>query len=507
MFDSTMFDAFISGLLLVLNPTTLPMLFVGVFVGFWVGILPGLGGPVTMALMLPFIFDMKPVEAFAFLLGMFAVTSTTGDITSILFGVPGEPDSAAVILDGHPMAKNGETGRALSAALMSSLVGAIVGAVILALIIPIVRPVVLALGSPEYFALAFLGIAFVASLSGGNILKGVLAAGVGLLIGMIGLDPQSGSPRYTFGKLELWNGVGLVPIAVGLFAIPEILELWVKGSSIAERRVGKLGGVWQGVVDTFVHWKLTLRGSAIGTLLGIIPGLGAAASQWVAYAHAVQSAEDKSRFGKGDVRGVLAPGACNNSRLGGALVPTIAFGLPASTSMAILLGAFQIKGLVPGPDMLTTKLDITFSLVWLIVLSNIITVAMCYLLLNQLVKITYVRGALLIPTLLLLVFFGAYADSNSLFDLGVALIFGIIGLVMVYLGWQRPPLILGLVLGPLIEKNLSISYGRYEFAFLSRPLVIVIIVATLLVTFYPLIQSAIDRRRGIKRHERVATEV
>jgi TctA family transporter len=221
----------------------------------------------------------------------------------------------------------------------------------------------------------------------------------------------------------------------------------------------------------------------------------------------VQTASDKSQFGKGDVRGVLAPGACNNSRLGGALVPTIAFGLPASTSMAILLGAFQIKGLVPGPDMLTTKLDITFSLVWLIVISNVVTVALCYLLLNQLVKITYVRGALLIPTLLLLVFFGAYADSNALFDIGIALIFGIIGLVMTYLGWQRPPLILGLVLGPLIEKNLSISYGRYQFAFFSRPLVVIIVVATLIVTFYPFIQSAIDRRRGITRRERVATEI
>lgn len=502
-----MLEAFVSGFLQVFSPTAFPMLIVGIAVGFWVGILPGLGGPVTMALMLPFIFDMKPVEAFSFLLGMFAVTSTTGDLTSILFGVPGEPDSAAVILDGHPMAKNGETGRALSAALMSSLVGAVFGAFILAATIPIVRPLVMALGSPEYFALAFLGIAFVASLSGGNVLKGVLAAGLGLLLGMVGLDPQSGAPRYAFGKLELWNGIGLVPVAVGIFAIPEIVELWVKGTSISTQRIGKLGGVWQGVVDTFVHWKLALRGSAIGTFLGIIPGLGAAASQWVAYAHAVQTAPDKDRFGKGDVRGVLAPGACNNSRLGGALVPTIAFGLPASTSMAILLGAFQIKGLVPGPDMLTTKLDITFSLVWLIVVSNVITVALCYLFLNQLVKITYVRGALLIPTLLLLVFFGAYADSNALFDIGMALAFGILGLIMVHLGWQRPPLILGLVLGPLIEKNLSISYGRYQFGFLSRPIVLFILISTLIVIFSPLIQKIIDKRRGVSRPQGVATEI
>jgi putative tricarboxylic transport membrane protein len=501
-----MIEAFISGLLQVFTWPTFPLMLVGIAVGFAVGILPGIGGPVALALMLPFVFTMSPVEAFAFLLGMLSVTATTGDITSVLFGVPGESISAAVVLDGHPMAKNGEAGRALGAALMSSLVGAVIGAFMLALAIPIVRPLVLSFGSPEFFALALLGITFVAALSGTNKLKGIIMGGVGLVFAMVGLDPQSGIQRYTFGQLTLWDGVGLVPVTVGLFAIPEIVDLWMKQSSIAEKRAGQIGGVWQGVKDTFIHWGITIRCSVLGTFVGIIPGLGGSAAQWVAYAHAVQSAPDKSRFGRGDVRGVLGPGAANNSKEGGNLIPTIAFGVPGSVSMAILLGAFLIQGLVPGPSMLTTNLALTFSFVWLIVISNIITVALCFLFLNQLVKITYIRSALLMPGLLLLVYLGSYADHNSLFDMGITLVFGTIGLLMVYLDWPRPPLILGLVLGTLIEKNLFVAYGRYEFGFLARPLVIAIFLVAVAVLVLPVLQEMFAKRLGFKEGVLVSEE-
>src|SRR5688500_4546869 len=228
-----MLQAFVDGLFLVLSWNTVSLMFVGIAIGFAVGILPGLGGPVTLALMLPFVFKMEAVEAFAFLLGMSAVTATTGDITSILFGIPGEATTASTIVDGHPMAKNGEAGRALGAALMSSLVGAVFGALALALAIPIVRPLVLAFGSPEYFMLAVLGLTFVASLSGDHLLKGLIAAGLGLMLATIGLDPVTGTQRFTFGQLFLWDGIGLVPITIGFFAIPEIIELAVQRSAIA----------------------------------------------------------------------------------------------------------------------------------------------------------------------------------------------------------------------------------------------------------------------------------
>ncbi len=496
-----LFQAFIDGLLQVFVWKTFFFMLIGIAIGFAVGILPGLGGPVTLALMLPFIFKMEAVEAFSFLLGMAAVTATTGDITSILFGIPGEAITASTIVDGHPMAKKGEGGRALGAALMSSLLGAIFGAFALALAIPIVRPLVLSIGSPEFFMLALLGVTFLASLSGGALVKGLTAAAIGLMIATVGIDPISGTERYTFGYLYLWDRISLVAATLGLFALPEIIDLSVKGTSIAQTTVGKLGGVMEGVKDTFRHWKLVLRCSAIGTYIGIIPGMGGSVSQWVAYAHAVQTSPDKERFGKGAVEGVLGPGAANNSNLGGGLVPTIAFGVPGNVTMAILLGAFIIQGLVPGPPMLLPAsqgghLTLTFSFVWIIVLSNIITVAICFLFLNQLARITEIRGSLVIPFLLLLVFLGGFATKNAFGDLVVVLIFGALGWVMVQLDWPRPPLLLGLVLGPLAENRLFLSTDNYGLSWLWFPSVLFLFVIILAGTFYPFYQRWRDRRKN-----------
>ena len=421
-----------TGLVAVFAWPTFGLMLVGVGIGFAVGILPGLGGPTTLALMLPFVFKMSPVEAFAFLLGMFAVTNTTGDITSILFGIPGEPTSAATIVDGHAMARNGEAGRALGAAMMSSLVGAVFGALVLGLAIPLVRPLVLTFGSPEFFMLALLGITFVAALSGEALLKGLIAGGLGLGLATIGLDPVTSTQRYTFGQLFLWDGIGLVPVTIGFYAIPEVIEMAVYGSSIARLPEGRLGSVWQGVRDTFRHWLLVLRCSAVGTFVAVIPGMGAATTQWLAYAHAVQSSRDRARFGRGAVEGVLAPGAANNSTLGGSLVTTVAFGVPASVGTAILMGAFLIQGLVPGPSMLTPApkghLAVTFAMVWTIVVANAITVLVCLFFMNQLARVTQIRGTLLVPLLLTLIYVGAFAEKNVFQDLGIVLLFGAPGL-------------------------------------------------------------------------------
>jgi TctA family transporter len=488
-----MLQAFVDGFFLVLSWNSFSLMLVGIAIGFAVGILPGLGGPVTLALMLPFVFKMDGVEAFAFLLGMSAVTATTGDITSILFGVPGEAITASTIVDGHPMAKKGEAGRALGAALMSSLVGAIFGALCLALAIPIVRPLVLSVTSPEFFMLTLLGVTFLATLSGDAVLKGLTAAAIGLQIATVGLDPISGIERYTFGTLYLWDGIRLVPATLGLFAIPELIDLAVKGTSIAETKIGKLGGVMQGVKDTFHHWKLVLRCSAIGAYIGVIPGMGGAVSQWVAYAHAVQTSPDKERFGKGAVEGVLGPGAANNSTIAGALVPTLAFGVPGSVTTAILLGAFIIQGLVPGPPMLQPEsqggsLSLTFSFVWILVLSNIITVTICFLFLNQLARITQVRGSLVIPFILLLIYLGGFAENNTFWDLFVVLFFGALGWIMVKLDWARPPLLLGLVLGSLAENTLFLSTDNYGAAWLWFPSVLFIGAIILAGLFYPIFQ-------------------
>lgn len=493
-----MIEALLEGLDIALSWPTLGFVLLGMTIGYAVGILPGLGGAVTMAIALPFTFGMAAQDAIAFLIGITAVNETSGDITSILFGVPGEATTAATVVDGHPMAKRGEAGRALGAALSSSMVGALIGAVTLALIIPVVRPVVLSFGSPEFFMMTLLGITFVATLSGGNPLKGLLAAALGFLLAMVGMDPQAGVTRATFGRLELWDGIGIVTVAIGLFAIPEIIDLAVRGTSIANNATARVSGVLDGVKDTFRHMGLCIRSSMIGTVLGVMPGLGGAVGQWIAYAHAVQSSPHRERFGKGAIEGVIGPSSANNSKDGGELIPMVAFGIPSGVSTAILLGALILHGIVPGPDMLTKHLALTFSMVWILIITNLICVPLSLLFINQLVKITYVRGNLVIPFVLILVFFGAYAEKNALFDIGITLIFGALGWVMVQAGWPRPPLILGLVLGKIMERYLFLSVNRYGAEWLERPLVIAFGVIAVVVLTFSIWREIKDRRESIK---------
>lgn len=500
-----MFDAFINGLFLILQLKPFLYMLLGATIGFWVGILPGLGGGTTLALMLPFIYKMTPPEAIAFLLGMHSVCATTGDITSILFGIPGEATTVATIIDGHAMAKKGEAGRALGAVLMSSLVGALFGAFFLALSIPVVRPLVLAFGSPEMFMVIIIGLTCISALSGQGkrgLLLGMLSGGFGLLCSMIGQDPQAGILRFTFGQLYLWTGLPLIPVVVGFFAIPEIIDLAVRGKAIAgELPPGNLQkGVMEGIKDTFRHFWLTVRCSLLGVMIGMLPGLGGGIAQWVSYAHAVQSAktpEERAGFGKGDIRGVLGPGAANNSKEGGGLIPTVAFGVPTAPGMAILLGAFLLMGIVPGPDMLTKHLTLTFSLVWTIVLSNIIVVTVSLLFIQNLANLTMIRGGILIPFLLLLTFIGGYTANNNIADLFVVLVFGGIGYLMVRFGWPRPPFILGYILGDIAEIYLYISTSRYGILWLTRRGVIILFIIAVSVALYPFLQGRIFKRKEV----------
>ncbi len=502
-----MFDALVAGLLILFHVKAFLYLLIGAFIGYWVGILPGIGGATTLALMMPFIYKMTPQEAFPFLLGMHSVVQTAGDITSVLFGVPGEATTVAIILDGHSMAKRGEAGRALGAALMSAFIGALFGAVFLMAAIPIIRPLVLSFGSPEMFMVIVLGLTCISTLSGHgarSVLVGLMCACLGFTFSMVGQDPQAGIARFTFGWLYLFSGVPLIPLVVGLFAIPEIVDLAVRGTSIAGDLPagGKIGkGVMEGVKDTFRNFFLTFRCSMIGTFIGILPGLGGAVAQWVAYAHATQSAktpEERAGFGKGDVRGIIGPGAAN-SKEGAGLIPTVAFGIPSSTGMAVMLGAFFLLGIVPGPDMLTRYLPLTFSMVWTIIIANILVVAASLLLINHLASMTTIRGTLIIPFVLLLTFIGGYTASNDLGDLILTLLSGGLGYLMVRYGYPRPPFILGFILGRLAESYFYISTTRYDADWLMRPKVIVIFFLAVGVALYPFYQA-----RRLKRKQEVA---
>ena len=408
----------------------------------------------------------------------------------MLFGIPGTTGSAATILDGHPLAKQGQAGRAFGAAYTASLLGGIAGAVLLAVSIPVLRPVILYLGSPELLAICIFGLSMVTVLSGKAPLRGMAAAGLGLMVAMVGSDPQTGTMRWTFGTFYLWDGLPLVPVTLGLFALPELADLAIARRSIGgDARVDTRSGQLQGIRDTLHHWWLVLRCSWLGAALGAVPGLGAAVIDWLAYGHALKTEKDTGRFGEGDIRGVIASESSNNAKEGGALVPTLAFGVPGSASMAILLGPFMMHGLVPGPRMLTDNLEFTYSIVWSIALANVLGAGLCLAFSNQLARVATIRMGLLLPVVLAIIFLGAFQGSRQWGDLYVLLGFGVFGWIMKRQGWPRPPLILGVVLGDIVERYLFISVGRYEWAWLTRPLVVVLFALAVFGLLRPLVHN------------------
>jgi len=469
-------NAILEGLALVAAWPANGLLLLGILLGLFLGAVPGLGGMVGFSLLLPFTFGMEPAGAFALLLGMYAVTTTSDTLTSVLIGVPGSGAGAATVVDGYPMTQKGQAMRALGAAYTSSAIGGVLGALVLVASLPLIRPLIVSFGPPEFFMLGGLGLTMVGALSGRSIVRGLAAAMLGLLFATVGYSTQGGVARYTFEHIYLFDGLKIVPVVLGLFAIPEIIDLSRRGSSIAKSGDASetAGQMWQGIKDALTYRWLLLRGSLIGIYVGFLPGVGASVADWVAYGHAVQSAKDKSQFGKGDVRGIIAPEAANNSVKGSDLVPTIAFGIPGSAPMAILLGAFLIHGLQPGPMMLTTNISFTYSLMWTLMIANVIGALLLMLWSRQLAKLTFVRGQLLVPAIFLFAFMGAWMETNQLGDWITLLGFGMLGLWMKSANWPRPPVILGFVLGPIMERNLDLSTQVLGWAWYGRPWVIVI---------------------------------
>jgi TctA family transporter len=486
---------------IMMEPHRLMFLALGCIMGLVLGIVPGIGGLAGTAMLLPFTFTMDPYSAFALLLGLGATTATGDPIPAVLFGVPGGAASAATVLDGFPMAKRGEAGRALSAAYMSSLMGGIFGALLLAISIPILRPVMLFIGSPELLAFSILGISMVAVLSGNAPLRGITAGCFGIMLAMIGTDPQTGTLRWTMDSLYLWDGLPLVPLLLGVFALPELCDLLIARVAISsDTSTGNIyKGQWQGVKDCFKNWWLILRCSWIGGGIGSIPGISASVVDWLAYGHALKTEKGASAtFGKGDVRGVIASESSNNAKEGGALVPTIAFGVPGSATMAILLGAFLIHGLVPGPDMLTKNLSITYSMVWSVALANILGAGLCYAFSPQFARIATLRYTLILPAVLGIVYIGAFEASRQWGDLITLLFFGLVGWIMKQAKWPRPPLILGVVLGDTIERYMFISIERYGLSWMLRPIVALLFLMAIVGLVRPLL-SDIRRQGGLRK--------
>lgn len=494
-----MFEAVLAGLVSVVAWPAIGWLALGVMIGLYFGAVPGLSGLVGMAILLPFTFGMEPVSAFAFLLGMFAVTTTSDTIASVLLGIPGTAASQATILDGYPMAMRGEAARAFGAAFTVSAVGGLLGAVMLGLSIPIVKPLILSFAQPEFFLLGLLGLAMVGSLSGGSMIKGLIAALFGLTLSYVGYSVTGGTPRYWMGMTYLLDGIPLIPIVLGLFALPEVLDLAIRDSSISRvPRDQAKSSILDGVRDAVRNWWLVIRSTAIGVYVGMLPGLGGSIVDWVAYGHVVQSSRDKSQFGKGDVRGVIAPETANNAMKGGALIPTVAFGIPGSASMAILLGALLIQGLQPGPQMLTTNLNITFSMMWTLVIANVAGAVLLMMWGSQISKVTFLRGHLIVPVVCMFVFMGAWLANNSPGDLAALLIFGMVGYLMKQGGIPRPPLVLGFILGPIMEDALHITMSGYTGAELAQRPISMVILACVILTIGFAARAALRRHRTRK---------
>ncbi len=478
---------------LILQPVVLGYLVMGVLMGLCIGVFPGLGGIAGLSLLLPFMFGMDPILGLALMVGMVAVVPTSDTFASVLMGIPGSSASQATVLDGFPMAKKGMAARALSAAFASSLFGGLVGAAFLTVFILIARPIVLEFRTPELLMVTIFGLSMVGILAGRVAIKGIVAAGLGMMIGTIGEGASSGDLRmssYDFPYLT--DGLKLVIVGLGIFAIPEIIALLRQDRAISEET--QLGGGWiDGVRDWFANIWLSVRCSIIGVIVGVIPGLGGSVVDWIAYGHAVQTTKDKSGFGNGEVRGVIGPESSNNAKEGGGLVPTLLFGIPGSGSMAIFIGAIALLGsgqIEVGPAMLQNNLDITYSIVWLLALANVVGTVICIAASGGIAKLTTIRFALLAPFLFMIISFAAFQSGQNLMDLVALFGIGLLGILMRRFDWSRPAFLIGFVLSDPAEtyanQAVQIASSRFRESFgagldyIFTPIVIVLLIITVI---------------------------
>ncbi len=469
-------DPLLTALTEIMQPTRLLMLATGTIAGLVIGVIPGLGGIFGMALLVPLTYTLDPYAAIALLLGMGASTTISDTVSAVLLGIPGTAGAMPTVLDGHAMAKQGEAARALGAAYASGLVGGLVGAVLLALSIPLLGPLVLALRTPDFLAVGLLGLGAVAFLTGSKPAAGVIAACLGVLCSMIGIDDQTASQRWTFGLIYLWDGLPLAVVFLGLFGLPELASLLARGrvAETAQSTRNLRAGMLTGMRDTLQNLPLVTRSAAVGAGLGAVPGWGLSVVGWVAYGLGARKRGHGPPFGEGNVRGVIAPESAANATEGGTLIPTIALGLPGSASMTIILSALILQGLTPGPRMLTEDVSIAMTMVLAIALANVLGTAICLGVTPMLARIAQAPAAALVPVALCFVTFGAFRTSGSVEDLVVLVFFGLVGFVFRSVGWSRPAFALGFVLGPFLERYFFVAHQIHGNALVLRPSMLIV---------------------------------
>ena len=492
-----MLDNVLLGFSTALSPENLLWCFLGVALGTVIGLLPGLGSATGVALLLPLTVNFEPVTGLIMLAGIYYGCQYGASIASTLIATPGDSASVVVTLDGHPLAKQGRAGHAIATSAIASFVAGTITIIPLMVLAPIFANLALEFGPPELFALMTLGLAGVIGFTGSSQSKGLAMAALGVAISTVGLDPQSGVARFTFGEVSLVGGIGFLPVVIGLFAIAEVMSQVGRGG--LKPMSTRLRDMMLRKQDLRELPKPTTRGGILGFFLGILPGSGATLASFFAYEAERRASKHPERFGKGELAGVAAPEAANNAATNGAFVPTLTLGIPGSGTTAVLLGSFLLYGLQPGPLFLSTEPDIAWGLMASFYIGNVLLLVLNLPLAPFFASILKINYAFLYPVIIVLSLLGAYALQNRMFGVWIALLFGVIGFFMKRYDWPTVPLLLGVMLGPLMEKNLvqtsQISGGDLTI-FFRHPIALVLFGIAALVVAGPLLRKLTDRIRS-----------
>jgi putative tricarboxylic transport membrane protein len=468
--------------------------------GVVVGALPGLSGSTTAALLLPLTITMTPVASIAFLGAIYCAANFGGSITAILINTPGDPSASATAYDGYPMAQQGEAGRALGMSTVASAVGGIFSVIVLIVAAPLLARAAYSFGPPEYFALALFGLSMMAAVGGDAGIRNLIAGAFGVLLATVGLDLTTGVERFTFGVFELSDGLGLVPVLTGLFAISEMLQQACRRHIVPERLTLKSVQL-PSRADFHTCTKAISLSSVIGTFIGILPALGATTAALIAYAETKRWSKHKAQFGRGAIEGVAGPEAANNAAVGGSMVPTLALGIPGSATTAIILAGLVIQGVRPGPHLFNEQPTLLYAVFSSMLAANLMYVVLGLFAAKLFARITWIPDALLWPGVFVFAVAGAYGPNQSMVDVAIMLIFGVIGFAMRRHGFSPAPLVMGLVLGTMVEETLKQSLLIFDqdwTKFLSRPIVVVLFVVTAISILLPFIgrmARSVRRRR------------
>ena len=498
------FDLLFGAIAEVLTSGSAIYVLIGVTLGLCFGVIPGLGGTTALALLIPVTYSMEPLDAMYLAGGVMGATSFGGSITAILINTPGTAPNAATTFDGYPLAQQGKAGMAIGASATASAMGGLIGLFTLLLFIPLAKEIVLLFGPAEFLLLTVLGLTAIAISARGKLLRGLIAGGLGLFLAFVGTDMITGEERYTMGFNYLWDGIPLVPTLTGMFAISQMIELALKGGSVANvddnDKNRRITGLWSGVTAVFKHWTVLLRGSVIGTVIGAIPGLGGTVAAFIAYTSTVQGSRNPESFGKGNIVGVIAPESANNAKDGGSLIPTVAFGIPGSAETALFLGILVLHGIDPGPTILLENEREVYGLIVALTLSAVGASVIGLLLARWLVLITFVNVHILVPVVIAVSLTGVYVLEGKPGDVILTLIMGILGYIMIRFDYPRLTLVIALVLGDTAERSYHmtqmISDNQMWSFMLGRPASVILIVATLLTFFLPFARKLMSRQAG-----------